>query len=121
MSAAVGVSLFLVLLAVSTPLASGGADRVDAGTPATCDRGFFTLIESIPEDVNLTTNVTTTEAWLQMINGAQSTLEFAVFYMTLTGGDPEGQLVYNAMVRNKASTIIFLVFFVLLSFIHVDI
>ena len=100
MSADAGVRVVLVLLALSAPLVCGGADRVEAGAPPpTCDRGFFTLIESIPYEVNLTTNVSTTAAWLQMINGAQSTLEFAVFYMTLTGGDPEGQLVYNAMVR----------------------
>ena len=37
-------------------------------------------------------------AWLELLNNAKSTVHIAAFYITLTGGDEDGQAIYDAIV-----------------------
>ena len=37
-------------------------------------------------------------AWLDLLNGAKYTVDIAAFYITLTGGDSDGQQIYDAIV-----------------------
>eukprot|EP00042_Codosiga_hollandica_P024659 m.105125 g.105125 ORF g.105125 m.105125 type:complete len:434 (-) comp51632_c0_seq1:76-1377(-) len=104
------VPLLLLAVLACLPLAcsANGArslmDRVRAESwkqgrgGALCANGAFVLAESIPVGVNLTTNLTTTDSWTQLLNNAKVSVHIAAFYMTLTGGDADGQLVYNAIL-----------------------
>ncbi|KYR01470.1 phospholipase D3 [Tieghemostelium lacteum] len=51
-----------------------------------CQDGQVYIAESIPLFLNLTYNVSTHNAWLNLINSANQTIDMGIFYMTLTEG-----------------------------------
>ncbi len=67
--------------------------------------GTITLVESIPDEVNLETAVHTGDAWVTLINGATRTLDIACFYMTLHNNppsqptQPQGEAVFQAILN----------------------
>lgn len=93
----------VALLLFGAVIASPTGKRVGVPTAQsvqyTCPNGRFQYAESIPVQVNLKTNLTTTNAWVSLINSAKSTIDVAAFYVTLTGGDIDGMLVYNALLE----------------------
>lgn len=65
-----------------------------AGTTGDADRAVparITLVESIPEGLTYSSAVpshpSTFQTWLELIGGAQSSLDIASFYWTLTNAD----------------------------------
>ncbi|KJE96011.1 phospholipase D3 [Capsaspora owczarzaki ATCC 30864] len=60
--------------------------------------GTARIAETIPSNLTLHTDLSTGDAWLQLINNATQTLDLAVFYMTLLNGTDIGQKVFNALV-----------------------
>eukprot|EP01122_Echinamoeba_exundans_P017931 TRINITY_DN987_c0_g1_i1.p1 TRINITY_DN987_c0_g1~~TRINITY_DN987_c0_g1_i1.p1 ORF type:complete len:441 (-),score=105.62 TRINITY_DN987_c0_g1_i1:14-1336(-) len=74
---------------------------------ATCSGSSISLVESVPIGTNIPIpEETTYDSWLKLINSAQSTIEIAAFYITLTDGSqwpPEdggymGQNIFNGLV-----------------------
>lgn len=69
----------------------------------------YTVVETIPQQVKLWTNVTTYEAWKDLIDSATSTLELGFFYINLSEGEsypPEddgykGSEILNAIIRAR--------------------
>jgi hypothetical protein len=97
------------------------ATAATAATAASCESAVFDIVESIPTNVSLFTNTSTVDglvlpngrgvflvfyfgsaAWLQLIGSAQTSIDAAVFYMTLLdGGDQgiNGERVFDALVQ----------------------
>ncbi|KAN0029895.1 hypothetical protein ACTA71_008033 [Dictyostelium dimigraforme] len=71
-----------------------------------CQGGTIQIAESIPLGLNINTNLSTHDAWMDLITNAQESIDLGFFYFTLLGGselDPVygGQLgidIYNAIV-----------------------
>ncbi|KAJ6242777.1 phospholipase d - related [Anaeramoeba flamelloides] len=68
--------------------------------------GEFTILESIPQELELGSANLTYEGWIKLIDGATKTLDIACFYMTLSEGSdyPDangtfGVLVFEAIKR----------------------
>ncbi|KAG9397090.1 PLD-like domain [Carpediemonas membranifera] len=73
--------------------------RVTVDTP-----GFLTIVETIPDEVELTTAIQTWEAWVELIDSAVTNLDIACFYMTLHNtterpGQANGEAVFQALLR----------------------
>ncbi|KAK5578538.1 hypothetical protein RB653_008210 [Dictyostelium firmibasis] len=77
-----------------------------SSTVNSCQGGTIQIAESIPLGLNITTNLSTHDAWMDLITNAQESIDLGFFYFTLLGGadlDPiyGGQLgidIYNAIV-----------------------
>ncbi|EAL66149.1 phospholipase D3 [Dictyostelium discoideum AX4] len=71
-----------------------------------CLGGSIQIAESIPLALNLQSNLSTHDAWMELITNAKKSIDMGIFYMTLTDGgqlDPVygGQLgldIYKALV-----------------------
>lgn len=99
--------LGVVLVVLFLGLASATSINV---TPASEEESspqpVYSIVESIPVGLDLTTDYTTGDAWLNMINSATDSLDLALFYMSLTNssmwpaadGGEVGLAVYNAII-----------------------
>eukprot|EP00128_Syssomonas_multiformis_P003961 Colp12_sorted_trinity150504_noHs@7843 len=63
-----------------------------------CEGGIARLVETIPSQLNLTTKVSTLDAWIELIDSAEKQIDIGAFYMTFTGGK-SGELVLAAIRR----------------------
>ncbi|EFA85148.1 phospholipase D3 [Heterostelium album PN500] len=79
------IVLLVSLLCVCT-LSKSVSINNDSFDDKQCSSGRMYIAESIPVYVNLTTNITTYEAWMNLINNAQESIDLGLFYMTLTDG-----------------------------------
>ncbi|KAK5584814.1 hypothetical protein RB653_006431 [Dictyostelium firmibasis] len=78
----------------------------DSSFSSNCVGGSIQIAESIPLGLNLQSNLSTHDAWMNLITNAKESIDMGIFYMTLTdGGDLEpvygGQLgldIYKALV-----------------------
>ncbi|GAM29230.1 hypothetical protein SAMD00019534_124060 [Acytostelium subglobosum LB1] len=78
--------LATIILCSSMVTVSSVVIRPNNDNQDKCDGGRMYIAESIPLFVNLTTNVSTYDAWMSLINNAQETIDLGLFYMTLTDG-----------------------------------
>ncbi|EGC37391.1 phospholipase D3 [Dictyostelium purpureum] len=76
-----------ILLIIS--LFSVSSFKIDIDSSNNCQDGTIQIAESIPLGLNLQTNLTTHDAWMQLITNAKKSIDMGIFYMTLTDG---GQL-----------------------------
>eukprot|EP01102_Stenamoeba_stenopodia_P000189 TRINITY_DN1014_c0_g1_i1.p1 TRINITY_DN1014_c0_g1~~TRINITY_DN1014_c0_g1_i1.p1 ORF type:complete len:428 (-),score=80.53 TRINITY_DN1014_c0_g1_i1:269-1552(-) len=103
-------SVWNVLLALCFCFLASHAVVCLADDSPSFDQATYVLVESIPVGVDLETNMTTGEAWLDMINSATRNLNLALFYMSLTNssqwpeqdGGAVGLAVYNALINAAA-------------------
>jgi phospholipase D3/4 len=73
-------------------------------SPSSCfANATWEIVESIPMGVNSTTNITTTQAWLDLFGNAQYSIDIAAYYWNLSNGSlalggGQGQEVYQALI-----------------------
>jgi phospholipase D3/4 len=98
----------ICLLLLLWTLFNVGLLFVNAQTGLNCyPNATYTVVETIPQEVDLWTNVTTYQAWKDLINNATSTLELGFFYINLSEGEqypPEddgykGSDILNAIIQ----------------------
>lgn len=79
-----------------------GSQTFPPSTPdlqsGTCT-GEAYIVESIPSNLTISTSIHTVDAWLDLINNANATLDIAVFYMTLLNGSTNGMRIFDALIE----------------------
>eukprot|EP01114_Cavostelium_apophysatum_P019749 TRINITY_DN6449_c0_g1_i2.p1 TRINITY_DN6449_c0_g1~~TRINITY_DN6449_c0_g1_i2.p1 ORF type:complete len:418 (+),score=69.80 TRINITY_DN6449_c0_g1_i2:71-1324(+) len=75
-----------------------------------CDGATYKIVESIPIGLDLQTNITTYEAWMQLFDNAADSIDIAQYYVLLTDGinnwpDIDGGYmgndVFNSLIHAK--------------------
>ncbi|KAM9988563.1 hypothetical protein ACTFIZ_012290 [Dictyostelium cf. discoideum] len=80
---------------------------ISESTINSCQGGTIQIAESIPLGLDISTNLSTHDAWMDLITNAQESIDLGFYYFTLLGGselDPVygGQLgidIFNAIVE----------------------
>ncbi|KAN0023271.1 hypothetical protein ACTFIU_011438 [Dictyostelium citrinum] len=99
--------IIVVLFVVNVNSIRISLDQNDiSSTINSCQGGTIQIAESIPLGLDISTNLSTHDAWMDLITNAKESIDLGFFYFTLLGGselDPVygGQLgidIYNAIV-----------------------
>ncbi|KAN0024991.1 hypothetical protein ACTFIV_009400 [Dictyostelium citrinum] len=99
--------IIIVLFVLNVNSIRISLDKNDlSSTINSCQGGTIQIAESIPLGLDISTNLSTHDAWMDLITNAKESIDLGFFYFTLLGGselDPVygGQLgidIYNAIV-----------------------
>ncbi|KAJ6232906.1 hypothetical protein M0813_04433 [Anaeramoeba flamelloides] len=97
-------AFFFLLLIIIVPIAL--TNKKSELQTYSCKEGEFTILESIPQGLELESANLTHEGWIKLIDSATKTLDIACFYMTLSEGSDYdhangsfGALVFAAIKR----------------------
>jgi len=76
----------MMLISLNTAISINGNTHKINLQDGSCESGTISIAESIPLYLNFTTELSTHQAWLNLINNAVDSIDMGIFYMTLTDG-----------------------------------